>query len=135
MDAFFTAINLSLHRVTCTHQSTHVEIELWGKTSMLEIRPTCENCGVNLSPNSLEAMICSFECTFCRTCVDKNLANVCPNCGGGFSSRPIRPARQWKGENCLTAVPASTKVTSKPVDYASHEAFAAPIRSIPPELR
>jgi len=49
--------------------------------------------------------------------------------------RPIRPARQWKGENCLMAVPASTKVTSKPVDYASHEAFAAPIKSIPPELR
>ena len=36
----------------------------------LEIRPTSENCGAQLLPNSLEAMICSFECTFCRTCVD-----------------------------------------------------------------
>jgi hypothetical protein len=102
---------------------------------MLEIRPTCENCGVRLLPNSLDAMICSFECTFCRTCVDEKLDNVCPNCGGGFSVRPIRPARQWKGENCLMAVPASTQVTSKPVDYASHKAFAAPIKSIPPALR
>jgi uncharacterized protein len=102
---------------------------------MLEIRPTCENCGVRLLPNALDAMICSFECTFCRTCVDDKLDNVCPNCGGGFSSRPIRPARKWKGENCLTAVPASTQVISKPVHYASHKAFAAPIRSIPPELR
>ena len=102
---------------------------------MLEIRPTCENCGVQLLPNSLEAMICSFECTFCRTCVEGILDNVCPNCGGGFSARPIRPARRWKDENCLTAVPASTKVISKPVDLASHKAFAASIRAIPPERR
>jgi hypothetical protein len=59
---------------------------------MLEIRPTCENCEVQLLPNSREAMICSFECTFCRTCVEGILDNVCPNCGGGFSARPVRPA-------------------------------------------
>jgi uncharacterized protein len=102
---------------------------------MLEIRPTCENCGVRLPPNSLEAMICSFECTFCRTCVDETLDNVCPNCGGGFTQRPIRPARQWRGENCLTAAPASTVVISKPVEHAAHKAFAAPIRVIPPDWR
>ena len=102
---------------------------------MLEIRPTCENCGVQLPPNSLEAMICSFECTFCRTCVEQLLDNVCPNCGGGFSPRPIRPARRWSGENYLIAVPASTTVTSKPVDHASHKVFAAPISAIAPELR
>jgi hypothetical protein len=102
---------------------------------MLEIRPTCENCGVRLSPNSLEARICSFECTFCRTCVEEILDNVCPNCGGGFSARPIRPARRWKGQNFLTAVPGSVEVVSKPVDQASHKVFAAPIRSIPPDKR
>ena len=102
---------------------------------MLQIRPTCENCGVALLPNSLEAMICSFECTFCRTCAERVLENVCPNCGGGFSPRPIRPARSWKDNNCLTAAPASVKIVSKPVDYASHKAFAAAIRDIPPERR
>lgn len=57
---------------------------------MLEIRPTCENCGVQLLPRSLEAMICSFECTFCRTCVEEILANVCPNCG----TRSLRRAHK-----------------------------------------
>lgn len=102
---------------------------------MLEIRPTCENCGAQLPPNSLDAMICSFECTFCRSCVEAILDNVCPNCGGGFTPRPIRPARRWRGENYLSAVPASGKVVSKPVDRASHAAFAASIRSIAPERR
>src|SRR6202046_4421230 len=102
---------------------------------MLEIRPTCENCGAQLPPNSLEAMICSFECTFCRTCVEQVLDNVCPNCGGGFSPRPIRSARRGRGENDLIAAPASTTVTSKPVDHAAHEVFAAPIRTIAPQLR
>ena len=51
---------------------------------MLELRPTCENCNKLLPPDSLEAMICSFECTFCKKCVDEILKNVCPNCGGGF---------------------------------------------------
>lgn len=102
---------------------------------MLEIRPTCENCGAPLLPNSLEAMICSFECTFCRTCVEEKLGNVCPNCGGGLTPRPIRPARRWKGENYLAAFPASAKVVSNPVDLAAHQAFAASIRTIPPEQR
>lgn len=57
---------------------------------MLELRPICENCRTHLPPESKTAMICSFECTFCRTCVEK-LENVCPNCGGGFTPRPIRP--------------------------------------------
>ena len=52
---------------------------------MLEIRPICENCAAPLPPESPAATICSFECTFCRTCADEVLHNVCPNCGGGFS--------------------------------------------------
>jgi hypothetical protein len=58
---------------------------------MLELRPICENCGKNLPNESEEAMICSFECTFCEDCVDNILHNVCPNCGGGMEKRPIRP--------------------------------------------
>jgi hypothetical protein len=59
---------------------------------MLQIKPVCENCGKLLPFDSGEAMICSFECTFCKECVDHILLNVCPNCGGGFEKRPVRPA-------------------------------------------
>ena len=58
---------------------------------MLELRPNCECCDRDLPPDSPEAMICTFECTFCRACVAVNLGGVCPNCGGGFVARPIRP--------------------------------------------
>ena len=57
----------------------------------LELRPNCEYCDKDLPPNSAEARICSYECTFCADCVANNLDNVCPNCGGGFVVRPIRP--------------------------------------------
>lgn len=57
---------------------------------MLELRPVCENCRKQLPYNSAEAMICTFECTFCHDCVVDILLNVCPNCGGGFEKRPIR---------------------------------------------
>ena len=58
---------------------------------MFEIRPNCECCDKDLAPDSTEAMICTYECTFCKKCVDEILENVCPNCGGGFTPRPIRP--------------------------------------------
>ena len=61
---------------------------------MLEIRQCCENCGKSLSNDSNEAMICSFECTFCIQCVENILENVCPNCGGGFEKWPTRPNSQ-----------------------------------------
>jgi hypothetical protein len=58
---------------------------------MLELRANCECCDRNLPPDSREAMICTFECTFCRTCVQLALGGRCPNCGGNFEPRPIRP--------------------------------------------
>jgi len=102
---------------------------------VLEIRPTCEHCNRPLLPDSLEARICSFECTFCATCVTELLGNVCPNCGGGFVPRPIRPSKNWKGDNYLGKYPASTTVKHRPVDAVAHEAFASSIRSLPPEQR
>lgn len=102
---------------------------------MLELRPTCEHCNVALPPDSPDARICSFECTFCATCVEKILENVCPNCGGGFVRRPIRPTRNWKGDNYLGIYPASTGVTHRPVDAKAHAQFAAGFKSIPPEKR
>ena len=58
---------------------------------MLEIRPNCETCNKDLPPNSTDAYICSFECTYCENCALNTLKNVCPNCGGNFQKRPIRP--------------------------------------------
>jgi uncharacterized protein len=101
---------------------------------MLELRPTCENCDVELPPASIEAMICSFECTFCRDCVER-LDNVCPNCGGGFSPRPVRPATNWKGENYLGTYPAATTRRYSPVDVADHRALHDRVGSLSPERR
>ena len=69
---------------------------------MLILKPGCECCDKDLPPQSTDAMICSYECTFCRNCVETKLNNVCPNCGGNFSTRPIRP------EPMLLKHPAST---------------------------
>jgi len=102
---------------------------------MLELRPTCEHCNKALPPDSTEARICSFECTFCATCVDAVLGNVCPNCGGGFSPRPIRPSNNLKGDNYLGKYPAGTQVRHRPMDAAAHAAFAAPIKKMPPAKR
>ena len=70
---------------------------------LLELRPNCEACDKDLPPESPDAMICTFECTFCSTCVDERFQGVCPNCGGNFVSRPIRP------RELLDRYPASTQ--------------------------
>jgi hypothetical protein len=102
---------------------------------MLELRPTCENCNRKLLPDSLEARICSYECTFCAECVERVLGNVCPNCGGGFTARPIRPKRNWKGDNYLGKDSASTKIRHKPVDRAAHAELVAEVGRIAVEER
>ena len=76
---------------------------------MLEIRLNCENCDKSLPNDGDEAMVCTFECTFCKECVDNVLKNVCPNCGGGFEKRPTRPKELLK-----KYPPRATKVL-KPV--------------------
>ena len=102
---------------------------------MLELRPSCENCNRRLPPQSREARICSYECTFCVRCVEEVLFDVCPNCGGGFEARPIRPAKAWVGHNSLLADPPSTLVKHRPVEPSAHARFAATLVGIPPELR
>ena len=101
----------------------------------LELRPNCEYCDRDLPPESTLARICTYECTFCADCVERHLHNVCPNCGGGFVPRPIRPARRWKGEAWLGQRPATQQVTHQPVDPAAHAVFAAPIRNLKPKDR
>jgi uncharacterized protein len=75
---------------------------------MLELRPNCECCNRDLPPQSTEAMICTYECTFCRSCTDAVLKGRCPNCGGELVRRPIRPAAK------LAKHPASTQRVLKP---------------------
>ena len=104
---------------------------------LLEIRPNCEWCDKNLPPESEEANICSYECTYCTTCVEDFLFNVCPTCGGGFCRRPIRPKNAWRPDKKLGLLhhPASTaRVHSK---YSADEirAHVERIRGIPPSAR
>jgi len=69
---------------------------------MLELRPNCERCDKDLPPDA-DARICTFECTFCADCADGTLGGVCPNCGGNFEKRPVRPVA------LLGKFPPSTK--------------------------
>ena len=102
---------------------------------MLELRPSCENCDRPLPPSSRDARICSFECTFCADCVASVLIDVCPNCGGGFTPRPVRPALEWRPGVFLGSKPAGERVVHHPVDREAHAAFAAQLAAIPPHER
>jgi len=75
---------------------------------MLQMRPGCECCDVDLPPESTQAWICSFECTFCTACVETKLHGRCPNCGGSFAKRPPRAAA------LLAKYPASSERIHKP---------------------
>lgn len=75
---------------------------------MLQLRPNCECCGRDLPAASTEALICSFECTFCKRCAERVLGGHCPNCGGELVRRPIRPPEK------LAKYPASTERKVKP---------------------
>jgi hypothetical protein len=70
---------------------------------MLQLRPSCECCDKDLPPDSTDARICSFECTFCAACAENVLGGKCPNCGGELLARPRRPAAK------LIKFPASTE--------------------------
>jgi uncharacterized protein len=75
---------------------------------MLQLRPNCECCGRILAPDSTEARICSFECTFCMQCAENPLNGRCPNCGGELVPRPRRPVER------LAQYPASTEKVFRP---------------------
>jgi hypothetical protein len=79
---------------------------------MLQLRPSCECCDKALGPDSSEARICSFECTFCAACAENVLKGVCPNCGGELVARPRRPAHN------LAKFPASAERIYKPGNCA-----------------
>jgi uncharacterized protein len=101
----------------------------------LELRPNCEYCDVDLPPESVDARICTYECTFCANCVETKLFNVCPNCGGGFQPRPIRPRREWRPGASLAGQPPSA--VRRHLSYSRDEVatFAARLRDVPPHER
>ena len=101
----------------------------------LQLRPNCEYCDKDVPPNSPEARICSYECTFCADCVEKKLFNVCPNCGGGFAPRPIRPSREWRPGISVASQPASDKRVHLKYPRDEVAAHVARIRTVPPEAR
>ncbi|GJM12592.1 MAG: urease [Pseudohongiella sp.] len=102
---------------------------------MLELRPNCENCDKDLPPDSPQACICTYECTFCSHCVKHVLFNVCPNCGGGFTKRPIRPQTERRPGVSLQHQPASnTRVHTKYTDEEIAQ-FAGATKSTRPEDR
>ncbi len=99
---------------------------------MLQLRPNCEYCDKDLPPRAADACICSYECTFCVDCVENVLHNVCPNCGGGFVPRPIRPVAERRGGVCLGKHPASDKRVHLKHDRAEVAEFVTGVRDIDP---
>ncbi len=96
---------------------------------MLEIRPNCEHCNKSLPNTSTEAMICSFECTYCKTCALGIFENVCPSCSGNFVERPIRP------QKAIEQHPASTKQIFQAKDLKKAKINSTKFKNIPPQKR
>lgn len=101
----------------------------------LELRPNCEICDRDLPPESPEARICSYECTYCAECAEGTLGNVCPNCGGGFAPRPVRPATAHRPGVSLAHQPASTTRKHTRWSAAEIDAFCTPLKGVAPEKR
>lgn len=96
---------------------------------MLEIKPNCEHCNKDLPNTSTEAMICSFECTYCITCALEIFKNVCPSCSGNFVQRPIRPSKMIKKYQ------ASKKRIFKPKDLKIAKLNSEKFKDIEPKKR
>ena len=101
----------------------------------LQLRPNCEYCDKDLPPHATDARICSYECTFCAECVDTKLHNVCPNCGGGFERRPIRPATEWRTGLSVAKRPASTERVHLSYSLYDIAAHSARIQAVDPAKR
>ncbi|HKT19412.1 MAG TPA: DUF1272 domain-containing protein [Stellaceae bacterium] len=101
----------------------------------LELRPNCEYCDKDLPPDAADACICSYECTFCADCVETKLGNVCPNCGGGFVPRPIRPANEWRPGLSVAKRPPSKERVHLSYSLEEIAALSRRLRHIPPAER
>jgi len=95
----------------------------------MEIRENCENCYKPLPNGDDQAMICTFDCTFCKECVEQVLFNVCPNCGGGFEKRPIRPKQYMK------KYPPSNKKIFNPINTERFQEMLEKFKGVAPSER
>ncbi|WP_419908763.1 DUF1272 domain-containing protein [Hoeflea sp.] len=102
---------------------------------MLLLRPNCEYCDADLPADAPDAMICTYECTFCADCAQNVLFNVCPNCGGGFEKRPVRPKAAHRPGTGLSNAPASRKRVHLKYDRGDVRDFVEKLRNIPPRER
>ena len=104
---------------------------------MLELRPNCEWCDKDLPPESSEARICTYECTYCVECVEKVLHNVCATCGGGFANRPIRPQNTHRDQPRLglSNQPASTVRIHSKWTRTQVDEISLRLRDVPPGKR
>ena len=102
---------------------------------MLELRPNCELCDKDLAPEAPDARICTYECTFCAACVEDVLHDVCPNCGGGFQPRPIRPRTAWREGTGLDNDPAGAKRRHTAYTRDEIDAFVDTVRGVQPGSR
>ena len=101
----------------------------------LQLRPNCEYCDIDLPPNATNAMICTYECTFCADCVRDKLHNVCPNCGGGLVPRPIRPSREWRPGLSVQHQPPSPERMYLSFSHENIAEHSERIKAIAPEDR
>lgn len=102
---------------------------------MLELRPNCEFCDKDLPPTAQDARICTYECTFCADCVEQRLRNVCPNCGGGFAPRPIRPTGEHRPGLSVRHQPPVEKRTHLKYAAGDLERHIAALEMVPPAQR
>ena len=102
---------------------------------MLALRPNCELCDVDLPPAATNARICTYECTFCADCVENTLRNVCPNCGGGFAPRPIRPRRAWREGTGLGNDPPDSGRRSVRYTMEQVHELSQLLQDVPPDER
>lgn len=105
---------------------------------MLELRPNCELCDRDLPPDSGDALICSYECTYCSDCANRVLENVCPTCGGGLSPRPVRPKHAYRAPTLSLGLgfhPASESRRHTRWSGGEIAAMTARLKAVPPRER
>jgi uncharacterized protein len=102
---------------------------------MLALRPNCELCDVDLPPRAAIARICSYECTFCADCVESILHDVCPNCGGGFVPRPVRPQQEWRNGTGLVNDPPDSRRRSLRYSIEQVSELVRRLQDMAPEER
>jgi hypothetical protein len=102
---------------------------------VLALRPNCELCNADLSPDAPHARVCSYECTFCADCVANVLRNVCPNCGGELVRRPIRPRQPWRPGTGLKHDPPDTLRRTVRYPIEDITALSAKLCNVPPRQR